>query len=280
MQVESELEKSSLDICDVMKLLLEMRQENKGQTKNLELELGKSIELCHQTISELRKTVDSQSEALNKYKDLYEQLLSEHKRLLIKFVELETRQDEAEQYSRLNTIEINGIPENENENVFSLVQQVGNSLNIQVKEEMVDVCDRLGGKCGERPRGIVAKFTRRTVKEEFLQKRRVKRNLNTSDIGFPSPASVIYVNESLTPIRRRIFNEVRSIKKEKGFTFVWIRNGKIMVRPSEGDKVSAVSNWNDVEKLRKLPATTGSPQAPGNELLTDNSTNSSSCSPK
>ncbi|XP_046679359.1 uncharacterized protein LOC124366802 [Homalodisca vitripennis] len=50
--------------------------------------------------------------------------------------------------------------------------------------------------------------------------------------------------------RRRIFNEVRSIKKEKGFTFVWIRNGKILVRPSEGDKVSAVSNWNDVEKLR------------------------------
>ncbi|XP_046674631.1 uncharacterized protein LOC124363424 [Homalodisca vitripennis] len=245
-----------------MKLLLEMRQENKDQTKKLEL--GKFIELCHQTISELRKTVDSQSEALNKYKDLYEQLLFEHKRLQIKIVELEARQDEAEQYSRLNTIEIHGVPEKENENVFSLVQQVGNSLNIQVKEEMVDVCHRLGGKSGERPRGIVVKFTRRIVKEEFLQKRRVKRNLNTSDIGFPSLTSVMYINESLTPTRRRIFNEVRSIKKEKGFTFVWIRNGKILVRPSEGDKVSAVSNWNDVEKLRKLPAATGSPQAPGN----------------
>ncbi|KAG8250989.1 hypothetical protein J6590_090353 [Homalodisca vitripennis] len=207
-QVESELEKSSPDISDVMKLLHEMRQENKDQTKKLELELGKSIELCHQTISELRKTVDSQSEALNS----------------------STSRKQSKDTSK---------------------GRDGGCL------------PQTWRKSGERPRGIVVKFTRRTVKEEFLQKRRVKRNLNTSDIDFPSPASVIYINESLTPTRRRIFNEVRSIKKEKGFTFIWIRNGEILVRPSEGDKVSAVSNWNDVEKLRKLPAATGSPQAPG-----------------
>lgn len=258
MRVESELDRNTPDLSDVMNLLREMRQENKDQMKNLEQELGTSIELCHKTIADLRKTIELQSESLNKYKDLYDNLYVEHNKLQRKVIELENRHDESEQYSRLNTVEINGIPEQANENVIGLIQKVGNCLGLQIHDDAVDACHRLGSnRVGEeRPRGIVVKFTRRTIKEELLTKRRVKRNLNTSDIDFPGPAKVIYINESLTPTRRRIFKEVRSIKKEKGFTFVWIRNGKILVRPSEGDKVTAVTNWNDVEKLKKLPAIT------------------------
>lgn len=124
---------------------------------------------------------------------------------------------------------------------------------------MVDACHILGSKGGteDRPPGIVVKFTSRIVKEEMLRKRRVKRNLNTSDIGLPGPANVIYMNESLTSTRRQVFNAVRTLKKEKGFTFVWVRNGKILVRTSEGDKVIVVTNMADVEELSKLPATPG-----------------------
>lgn len=256
MRVETELDKNIPDLSDVMKLLQEMRQESKEQTRNLEHELGTSIELCHKTISDLRQTIELQSESLNKYKDLYDKLYVEHNKLQLKVIDLENRYDDSEQYSRLNTVEINGIPEQMNENLLGLIQKVGNCLDLQINEDTVDACHRLGSKRvgEERPRGIVVKFTRRIIKDELLTKRRVKRNLNTSDMDLPGPARVVYINESLTPTRRRIFNEVRVIKKEKGFTFVWVRNGKILVRPSEGDKVTVVTNWSDVEKLRKLPA--------------------------
>lgn len=254
MQVQSELSSDVPNIGDVLKLLYEMRHESKEQTRSLEAELGKSLELCHQTIEDLKQTISMHSKSLDKYKGLFENLCVENKKLQSRILELELKQDETDQYSRLNSIEINGIPEQANENVFDLVKKVGSSLDMDVTEDMVDTCHRLGPKQvnEERPRGIIVKFTRRTVKEEILKKRRIKRNLNTSDIGCSSPAKVIYMNESLTPARRRVFNAVRALKQEKGFTFVWIRNGKILVRPSEGDKVTAVTNMSDLEKLRRL----------------------------
>lgn len=140
MRLESELDKSLPNIGDIMKLLQEMRKESKDQSKNLETELGKSIEHCHQTIAELRTTIDLQTESLNKYKELYAKLCVENNKLQSRVTELEDRLDDSEQYSRLNTIEINGIPEKADENVLSLVQEVGKSLGLQVNEDMVDAC--------------------------------------------------------------------------------------------------------------------------------------------
>lgn len=84
-----------------------------------------------------------------------------------------------EQYSRRNTLEINGIVENKHENVMDVVKTIGNSLSCPINDDVIDACHGVGQKGRDRPRGIVVKLTRRSVKEDLLQKRRVKRNLNT-----------------------------------------------------------------------------------------------------
>lgn len=255
MQVESKLEETQPNINDVINILHEMRKENKEHIRKLETDLGNSVENCHQVIEELKSTVQSQVEILKKYEVKFDNLCEENKRLNARIKELERREDEAEQYSRLNCVEINGIPESNNENVVQLVKSVGNSLGIPISDEMVDVCHRLGNRrIGEnRPRAIIVKFTRRIVKEELLVKRRVKRNLNTADIGFTDRlADVIYINESLTKCRRELHKEVRLLKKKKGFSYVWVRNGRILVRPTEGAKVIAVTTMDDLERLRGL----------------------------
>lgn len=72
--------------------------------------------------------------------------------------------------------------------------------------------------------GIVVKFTRKVVKEDILQKRRAKRNLNTTHIGERnSPGEVIYVNERLTKGRRELRKEVHAFKKRKGFSSVRVK---------------------------------------------------------
>lgn len=263
MQVQSKLDENQPNLNDVISLLNEMRKESKDQINKLETDLGNSVENCHQTIEELKKTVQMQTESLNKYEKMYDALFEENKKLHLHIKEMEKREDESNQYLRINCVEINGIPESNNENVLQIIKTVGDSLGLEVKEESVDACHRLGIKRvnESRPRGIIVKFTRRLVKEEMLKKRRVKRNLNTHDIGFTDkPAEVIYINESLTPARREVHKEVRALKKKKGFSFVWVRNGKILVRPEEGASVIAVTTMDDVEKLRKLPPAPGLPQ--------------------
>lgn len=253
MQAESELAKSDPKLTDVIALLQEMRLENKEQIKRLETDLGKSVETCHEKIDEIKNTLQSQNKTLKAFEEKYSEILQGNIRLQKKVNELEARLDDAEQYSRSNMMEINGIFERENEEVIDVVKAVGNYLNCPITDEMVDICHRVGQKGRERPRGIIVKFTRRTIKEDLLKKRRIKRNFNTKDIGITDrPAEVIYMNDSLTQRRRKILNEARAVKKEKGFQFLWVRNGNILLRTHEGARVTALTSLEQVMALRNI----------------------------
>lgn len=64
-------------------------------------------------------------------------------------------------------------------------------------------------------------FTRRNIKEELLNKRRVKCNLITHDISFlDRPAESVYINESLSPARHRVFNTTWAIEGKGLWVFV------------------------------------------------------------
>ncbi|KAG8284910.1 hypothetical protein J6590_092326 [Homalodisca vitripennis] len=116
---------------------------------------------------------------------------------------------------------------------------------------MVDACHRLRARDGTgKPPGIVVKMVRRLDAEALLQKRRVKRNLNTHDIGLTSaPAEVVYLNECLSPARRRLLHAARQVKKEKGYTYLWIRGGKILLRKDQGAKVKVVLSTADLNNF-------------------------------
>lgn len=251
MRVESELSKSEPDVSDVVKLLQEMREENKLNITHLELEIGKSVEFNHEKIEELSAIIKIQSESLKNFEIMYKTINEENVKLKRTVSSLEQRIDDLEQYSRGNCLEINGIPEEKNENILDIVTKLGTSLGMTINEDMVDTCHRLGQKTPDKVRGVIVKFTRRIVKEEMLRKRRIKRNLNTKDIGFTNQsAEVIYMNESLTPIRRKIFNAARALKKEKGYQFLWVRNGKVLMRMNEGAKVISITSLEQIATLR------------------------------
>lgn len=147
-------------------------------------------------------------------------------------------------------MELNGIPEAKNENVIEVIKSVGTALGMNITEEMIDACHRLGAKQDRKVRGIIVKFTRRTIKGNMLHKRKVKRNFNTHDLGFKDlQADVVYINESLSPARRKILNAARALKREKGYSYVWVRNGRIFLRKNEGDPVIVASTLDQVASL-------------------------------
>lgn len=91
----------------------------------------------------------------------------------------------------------------------------------------------MGSKQEGENGGIIVKFTRRIVKEDIITKRKVKRNFNTYDIKMmDSPAEVVYINDSLSPAKRKILNAARALKRNGKFTFVWVKNGRIFLRKS------------------------------------------------
>lgn len=239
--------KSSVSYDDILKLVAEIRND----FKRVEGSLGVSINACHEEIAEIKEIVNKQREEIGAWMKITDDLKTENATLWKHISLLEARVDEAEQYSRRNTVEIHGIPMDKNENVMNLVKIVGRALDYPVADEMIDVCHRLRATGNpDKPPGIVVKMVRRLDAEGLIQKRRVKRNFNTHDLGFTDKAAEpVYLNESLAPGRRRLFNAARQAKKEKSYTYLWIRGGRILMRKNPGDTVKVVTTMDDIMHL-------------------------------
>lgn len=239
--------KSEVSFDDIFNLVGGLKDD----IGRVEASLGSSLNACHEELRETKALVCKQREELVALTKVIEDLKVENCSLRRQVASLGSRLDDAEQYSRRNTVEIHGIPPEKGENVDTLVKTVGRALGYPIDDNMVDACHRLRGRDGSgKPPGIILKLVRRGDAEALLQKRRVKRNLTTHDLGLTSrPAQSVYVNESLAPGRRRLLHAASQIRKEKGYKFLWIRGGKILMRRNEGDRVKVIMSTDDLASL-------------------------------
>ncbi|XP_046687387.1 uncharacterized protein LOC124373022 [Homalodisca vitripennis] len=155
-----------------------------------------------------------------------------------------------EESSKDNVVEISGVPHKEKDDILNIIGKISDAIGFLFKEDSVDNCYRYKSIDGSRPGIIVVRFVRKLDKEAFMNKRRVKKNLNSRDIGFmDGDASVIYFNESLTQEKRKLLNMARAIKREKQYTYLWVRNGRIFMRKNQGDRFVTIDSIEDVNKL-------------------------------
>jgi hypothetical protein len=192
-------------------IMAALKEIQESQKRN-ETDFNKSYEVLHSNLEENTKTLKEGMEKIEVYIREIERLKSENVALKSKVVDLESRIDDLENYSRRNCLEIQGVPEEKGENVVSAVKKVGEALNVDINESMIDACHRVGKVQKDRPRAIIVKFVRRTDKEEVMTRRRQrKRDFSTRHLGLPTDTP-IYINDSLSPARRRLLaREVTSI---------------------------------------------------------------------
>ncbi|XP_031339583.1 uncharacterized protein LOC116168070 [Photinus pyralis] len=223
-----------------------MLEEAKDDRKRMEQEISRAFDFVHSKIDDQKSILDN----LIKNMEIIDSLRQENVNLKQRVMDLETRVQEQEQYTRANTVEIQGLPEEKNEDVYALVTKVGAALDLPLTRRDIDVCHRLGKKKdSNQPASIIVKFVRREDKLNLLQKRRTKRNFSTEHLGFQHPSSPIYINESLSPTRRKLFSLARQIQKDKNYNYLWVRNGNIFIRKQQGDPAIKICSLDVIEKL-------------------------------
>lgn len=210
-----------------------MLKEAKEDHRRVERELGASLELCHSKIDDNLNMMEEQDKKFENCPKMITDLTSENLYLKKKLNFLEERLELSEQYSRINCVDIFGLPEKANENVLETVQSLGTALDMTITDEMVDTCHRLGKTIeGKPPPGIIVKFVRRADKQKLLQKKKQKK-----DLGYRAK-NVIFIKSSPSPERRRLLVAMKLKKKEKQLAFVWTTDeDKILVRKEEGGPV-------------------------------------------
>ena len=148
------------------------------------------------------------SDLLSKKNETIQKLEEEVNKLNSKVEKLESLIDDGDAYERRDTVIISGSsipPVSQGEICTNIARQLlQEKLNLVIPETDISTAHRLGKKTNTQSpdtRSIIVKFCRRDSKRRAIAASKHLRN----------PA--IYINESLTPMRRTIFKTLRSMKR-------------------------------------------------------------------
>ena len=141
--------------------------------------------------------------------------------------------DEMQQYLRRDCLEITGIPVVPLDDPCNLVAEVCEILNVGLDENDISVAHRLRATKNTKDR-IIVKFVKRNKRDE-VYKQRSKLNGKTTHClptvnaeiqeGTIGTTAKIYINESLTAYRRRLFGKINAFKNANNYKFIWTTNG-------------------------------------------------------
>lgn len=155
--------------------------------------------------------------------------------------ELSLRLNHIEQQSRQNNIELQCVPEHKNENLTQIITQLGKSVGCIINSNDIMNCTRTAkvDRSSTRPRSIVVQLASPRFRDQLLSsvisynKANPKNKLNSTHLGLADGGNPVFISEHLSPMNKALHAAARRTAKEKGYKFVWIRNGKIFMRKSE-----------------------------------------------
>lgn len=154
----------------------------------------------------------------------------------------------SDQRSRLNNVEIKGVPLKKDENLFAILEKISQKVNFTFPKTQVNYISRIP-LFNTKDKSIVVSFLNRYIKEDFVAAARSFKTLSAHDIGFTGQSNRVYVNDHLNPDSKKLLNKTRTIAKEKEYKHVWVKHGKIHVRRHEGSAVFVISKERDLNKL-------------------------------
>lgn len=240
-----EIRSFRLEINAMRTELREFRQEMS--------EFKLSINNCHERVNEMEVRVVALEKQLRED-------LTPNQHLEATVADLKMQLNERDQDLLLNDIVLSGVPETIGENVNSLLNILSLKLGVQLDErDVVDVArvgsvrrnrtDNTENIAPPRPRNIAVRFARRVTRDQVISAARVRRGLNTTDIGLQGQPRRIYVNERLTPLNGKLFHSAREAGKGCNYKYIWTKGGKIFIKQEDGAITKRVRSDIDISEI-------------------------------
>lgn len=152
-----------------------------------------------------------------------------------------------EQYSRSNNIEINEMPEIENENCPNTVINIARELKIDLDLCEIDFAHRVPTKSTtskNKPPPIIVKFLSKRKRDEFMSKKYI-----IMFKGSPNEKKV-YINEHISPTYKHLLMITKHLAKDLSYKYVWFRKDKVLVRKTENSPIIHIESEKDLQKLK------------------------------
>lgn len=221
------------------------------------LELKKTLQGLESSVEFLSKDYDNIRAELDENKNVITQLKKENNELKTCVSDLSIRLNIVEQHSRQDNLEINGVPENRAENLLNMVVQLGKTISCNIEAEEVYSIARVKklDLQNSRPRSIIVKLKNTKKRDEILasvtkfNRAHVSDKLNSSHLGYGGAKQPVFVSEHLSPLNKAIHAEARKMAREKRYKYVWVRNGRVLVRKEDGARAVQIKNLHAVSLM-------------------------------
>ena len=234
--IDNKIEIVKKEFKDAIKTLQESSKPVNGEVL---VNVENSQDFINAKYEELKKDVKNQNEAIKHH-------LSEHDGQLRRMANrVEKNHDKSEnnsQYLKRDCLVLEGVPEtneeedsNHNEKCKTKVLSIFKELKLIVDPDKISILHRLKkskhSKAG--PRGIIVKFTSREVCHDvFLLRKACKEKTSWA---FDRQAKRIFLNEALTPEKRKLMYETKTainkhLVQKHGIIYVWSYHGNIFIR--------------------------------------------------
>ena len=137
-------------------------------------------------------------------------------------IEEEKMKDDMDQYNKRKNLEFYSIPRNPNENTNHIIKAMAKKLNMDLKENDISTSHRLPKSSSNNPPIITARFTNRDIRNLIFQKR--KNLIGVRNFGIDGMKN-LFINENLTPRRKKLFSLAYKKKITSKYQFFWTYNG-------------------------------------------------------
>jgi len=190
-----------------------------------------------------------------------ERLRSDSANLRKEIGDLKSALEEQAQYTRRECLEIRGVPALQGEDTNEIVKKIGSLIDADVNDTDISISHRIplssNGESASTPStprvrhpAIVVKFTNRRIRDRFYKARPKLKSCNISDIGLGRfGADKIYIQESLTESKRKLFKKCLKFRKDHNYKFIWSHYGVIYLRRNEHTSALRITSERDLEGL-------------------------------
>lgn len=213
-------------------------------------EFKKSIQFISEEFESFKNDLTSIKLENEKIKKDNEKLKSDNEKLKTDIADLQS-------YSRRDNIVVTGITETNNECVNEVFNMLSKTIGSELTARDISVAHRLPSKKKDSIKPIVIKFVRRQDKMSWMGHFRLASSQDNSGAGISAknisavlPETRVMAYEHLIPSTLELLNTTRTIAREKGYRFVWVRDGNILVKKDETSKnVLHIKSDVDLSKM-------------------------------
>jgi len=232
--INGKLDKMSKTLVENSSTLVQLIEEMK--------EIRKSQQFLSDQCEEMKKHLHSTDEEVKTLRIENQDLKDHVRKLEAESGQMQEDINNFEQYGRRDCLEFQGLSCEESENTDQLVIGVSKLLQVDLSAKDINVSHRLSPASeSNRQPAIIARLCSRRIRDGVFNNRHRLRAHNKDH-----PKACIFINERLTKINRRHFNQCLRFKKENNLKFMWTKNGITYLRKDEGTPAFTIKNETDL----------------------------------